>query len=143
MLNEDRIKVMTRLAVFEKEHDKEIEIASKFYKSDYVSYNMIWTGVITTIAYCLGLALFFGLNFEGYMEHMHTMNLVEQGKIMIIIYVCVLTVMVTAAWIFYRRKYNKAQRDLKEYCNRLKELEKIYNQERHREYTKLKQEGNW
>ncbi len=141
MLSEDRIKVMTKLAVFEKEHGKENEIASKFYKNDYVSYNMIWTGVMTTIAYGLGLVVFFWLNFEGYMEHMHTMHLVEQGKIMIVLYLCVLAVMLILSWFLYRKRYVNARKGLKEYCDKLHELEKIYNQE-HREYMRQRQEAN-
>lgn len=142
MLSEDRIKVMTRLAVFEKEHAKENEIASKFYKNDYVSYHMIWTGVTTTIAYGLCLLLFFLLNFESYMNKMHTMNLLEQGKIIIILYICAMVFMLTVAWFFYRKKYESAKKRLKEYCNRLHDLEKIYNEERYREYTKHRQEVN-
>ena len=142
MLSEDRIKVMTRLAVYEKEHGKENEIASRFYKNDYVSYNMIWTGVMTTIAYGLGLLLYFLLNFEGYMKNMHTMNLVEQGKIVIVLYLCVLTVMLIVSWFFYRKKYVKASKGLKEYCDRLHELERIYNEESHREHMKQRQEAN-
>lgn len=142
MLNEERIKVMTRLAVFEKEHGKENEIASKFYKNDYISYHMIWTGIMTTLAYGLGLLLFFLLNYESYMEQMHKMNLFEQGKILIILYICVLVIMETVAWIVYKRKYAAALKSLKEYCDRLHQLERIYNQERHREreYMKQKQE---
>lgn len=141
MLNEDRIKVMTRLAVCEKAHGKEYEIASRYYKNDYISYNMIWTAVMTTIAYALCLLLYFLLNFEGYMEHMHTMNLLEQGKIIIILYLCVLSVMLIISWFLYRRRYIRAHRELKKYCEQLHDLEKIYNQE-HRDYMKQRQEAN-
>lgn len=141
MLNEDRIKVMTRLAVFEKEHGRENEIASRFYKADYISYYMIWTGIMTTIAYVLGLGLFFALNFERYMENMHKMHLWEQGKIMIAIYVIILTAMLMLSWFIYRRRYKKAKKGLEEYCDLLHELEKIYNSERHREHIKTRQEA--
>lgn len=140
MLNEDRIRVMTKLAVLEQEHGKENEIASKFYKNDYVSYNMIWTGIMTTIAFGLGLLLFFLLNFEGYMERMHTMDLVAQGKIVIMLYICVLAFMLILSWFIYRKRYVNARKGLKEYCDTLHLLEKIYNQERHREHTKHRQE---
>lgn len=136
MLNEERIKVMTRLAVFEKEHGKENAVASKFYKSDYIGYNMLWTAIMTTIAYALGLALFFALNFEEYMAKLHKMNLIEQAKIVIVLYVMILTVMLMISYFLYRKRYHKAQKGLKKYCGMLHDLEKLYNSERHREKTK-------
>lgn len=140
MLSEDRIRVMTRLAVFEKEHGKENEIASKYYKSDYISYHMIWTGIMTTIAFVLGLLLYFGLNFEHYMEKMHTMNLPEQGKIIVVLYVICLIAMLMISYFIYRKKYMQAQKCLKKYCAQLHELEKIYNREGRKSHMRQKQE---
>lgn len=141
MLSEDKIRVMTRLAVFEKEHGKENEVASRFYKNDYISYHMIWAGIMTTIAYGFGLLLFFLLNFDKYMGQMHTMDLVKQGKMMALIYVCVLVVMLTISWFVYKKRYAEAQKYLNQYCDELRELEKIYNKELKREHMRLKQEG--
>lgn len=140
MLNEDRIKVMTGLAVFEKEHGKENEIASRYYKGDYISYHMIWTAIMSTIAFGLGLLLFFGLNFETYMEKMHTMNLLEQGKNIVVLYVVFLVVMLTIAYFWYRNRYRRAKKGLQVYCDKLHDLEKIYNSEIHREHSRPKQE---
>lgn len=135
MLNEDRIKVMTKLAIFEKEHGKENEIASKFYKGDYVSYYMVWTGVMTTIAYLLGLVGFFILNFEKYMENMHMMDLWGQAKIIISFYIGIVTAMVMISYFVYRKRYKNAQKRLQKYCDLLHDLEKNYNNERYKEYT--------
>lgn len=140
MLNEDRIKVMTDLAVFEKKHGRENEIASRYYKGDYISYNMIWSAIMSTIAFGIGLLLFFGINFETYMEQMHKMNLPQQGKNIIILYVVFLTIMLTISYFVYRRRYMRARKGLKKYCDKLHELEKIYNEELHREHSRPKQE---
>lgn len=136
MLNEERIHAMTKLAVFEQEHGKENEIASKFYKSDYVSYQMIWTGIMTTIAFALGIALYLGLNFEEYLSNMHKMDLIGQGKIVVVLYLAVLVFMLIVSWFLFRKRYRDAQKTLKEYCDKLRELERIYNSERHKDYTK-------
>lgn len=140
MLNEERIRAMTKLAVFEQEHGRENEIASKFYKNDYVSYQMIWTGIMTTIAFVLGTALYLGLNLEEYLNSMHTMDLIGQGKIAVVLYLAILVFMLIVSWFLYRKRYRNAQKSLKEYCEKLRELERIYNSERHKDYTKQKQE---
>ena len=140
MLSEDRIKVMTKLAVSEKKHGKENEIASKYYKGDYISYHMIWTGIMATIAYGLGLLLYFGLNFERYMAKMHKMNLPEQGKVVVVLYIICLVAMLTVSYFVYRRKYAQAQNCLKEYCAQMRQLEKIYNNGRHKSHVRQKRE---
>lgn len=135
MLNEDRIRVMTRLAAFEKEHAKENESASRFYKGDYISYNMIWAGIMATIAFLCGLGIFFFLNFDTYMANMHKMDLFGQGKIIIMLYIVFLAAVLTISYFIYRKRYLTAQKRLNEYCGMLHDLERIYNNERHREYT--------
>lgn len=140
MLNEDRIKVMTDLAVFEKKHGRENEIAARYYKGDYISYNLIWTAIMSTIAFGLGLLLFFGVNFETYMAQMHKMDLPQQGKNIVVLYVVFMAVMLTVSYFVYRRRYMQAKKGLKKYCDKLHELEKIYNEELHREHSRPKQE---
>lgn len=140
MLNEDRIRVMTRLAVFEKKHGKDIEIASTYYKRDYISYRMIWAWIMTTIAFVLGIVLYFAFNFEYYMANMHKMNLVGRGKIVLILYFVCMAVMTTVSYFMYRRKYKNAQRAVEEYCRRLHVLEHNYNSEKKREDLRRKQE---
>lgn len=140
MLNEDRIRVMTRLAAFEKKHEKEIEIASTYYKGDYISYRVIWTGIMTTIAFMLGLGLYFAINFEYYMANMHKMNLVSKGQVVIILYIVCMAVMLSISFFVYRTRYRHAQKCVDEYIKRLRELERNYNNEKRREDLRRKQE---
>ena len=143
MLSEDRIKVMTKLAVFEKEHGKENEIASHYYKSDYISYHMIWTAIATTGAYLLMLVLYFAVNFDNYMENMHKMKLGDMaalGKNMIFLYIVLMVLMLMSSFFFYRKKYRSAQKGLEEYCRRLHDLERIYNSRRPKKRTTVRQE---
>ena len=37
MLNEDKVRQMTRLAVFETEKGRQADIASHYYKNDYIA----------------------------------------------------------------------------------------------------------
>jgi len=129
MLDEDKIRVMTKLAVFEKEEGDKAEIASHYYKGDYVSYNMIWTGINASIAYVLlvGLCLFCGM--EQFLNYMQENNIVTFLTILGIIYIFYLVGFEIFSFFFFRKKYNSAEKKVKEYCNGLKELEKIYNKE--------------
>lgn len=47
MLNEDKIKLMTSMAMFEKKNGKAMNAGKNYFKSDYVSRQMI-RGFLTT-----------------------------------------------------------------------------------------------
>lgn len=40
MLNEDKIKLMTELALFEKKHASQMKTVNQYFKSDYISRNL-------------------------------------------------------------------------------------------------------
>ena len=41
MLNEDKIKLMTELALFEKKHASQMKTVNQYFKSDYISRNLL------------------------------------------------------------------------------------------------------
>ena len=57
MLNEDKIKVMTELALFEKKHASQMKTVNQYFKSDYISRNLL-RGFIS---YTLCSILLFGM----------------------------------------------------------------------------------
>lgn len=137
MLDEDKIRVMTKLAVFDKEEGNKAEIASHYYKNDYISYNMIWTGITTTVAYVLSVGLCFFCKMEYFLNHLQNIKISHFITILIILYLVILVVFETVAFMIYRKRYDVAQNKIKSYCNDLKELEKIYNKE-HLRQTRAK-----
>ena len=70
MLDEDKIRVMTKLAVLEKEDGSKTEIASNYYKYDYVTYNMLWTAIASTAAFLLGVGLFLFCRMEYFLNNL-------------------------------------------------------------------------
>ena len=68
MLNENRVKLMTRMAAYEEKKGKEDIPISSYYRKDYVGLNVLITILWTTIGYglFLGLVLIGGMdNFAG------------------------------------------------------------------------------
>ena len=57
MLNEDKIKLMTELALFEKKHASQMKTVNQYFKSDYISRNLL-RGFIS---YTLCSILLFGM----------------------------------------------------------------------------------
>lgn len=130
MLNEDRIRVMAKLAVMEEKNGKNTELASKYYKKDYVSCQMIWTAVTTTCAYLLIVILGVSYKLEFFLQSVQTLNPIEIGQRLLLVYILFLSFFEIIAFFIYKKKFERAQQSLRRYCATLHELEKLYNQER-------------
>ena len=92
MLNEEKIKIMNKLAMYEQGEGKKYLPVSKYYRSDYIGLAMIKNFFLVTIGYCLvlaGIAAYFG---EYLIDNIHKMNLVSVGVEAILGYVVVLIV---------------------------------------------------
>mgnify|MGYP006891124752 CR=1 FL=1 len=57
MLNEEKIKIMNRLAMYEQGEGKKYLPVSRYYRSDYIGLAMIKNFFLVTISYCLVLAV--------------------------------------------------------------------------------------
>jgi hypothetical protein len=129
MLNEDRIKLMTKMAAYEaREGKKEIPI-SKYYRIDYVSFHMFKTAIGTTVAFCLIVALWFFYKAEYFLGNIHKMDLFLLGKSVFKYYIICMLVYLITAYFVYMIKYNNAKRGVKKYYGQLKRLSMLYEKE--------------
>ena len=129
MLNEEKIKIMNKLAMYEQGEGKKYLPVSRYYRSDYIGLALIKNFFLVTIGYCLvlaGIAAYFG---EYLVDNIHKMNLVAVGRNAVIGYVVVLVVFSVATYIQYSVRYHKAKKSVKEYYQELTQLNKIYSRE--------------
>ena len=56
MLNEEKIKIMNKLAMYEQGEGKKYLPVSRYYRSDYIGLALIKNFFLVTIGYCLILA---------------------------------------------------------------------------------------
>ena len=129
MLNEEKVKIMNNLAMYEKREGKKFLPISKYYRTDYIGLALIKNFFLVTIGYCLalgGIAAYFG---EYLLEDIHKMNLVQMGIYIVVGYVIVLAVYSVITYIWYSVKYHKAKKSVKAYYEELTRLSKIYARE--------------
>ncbi|WP_343248525.1 hypothetical protein [Diplocloster hominis] len=129
MVNEEKIRLMTKLAIYE-ENDgkKEIPLAS-YFQSDYISYNVIKTAIFVTIAYAIILGLWAVCNMDYVLANLNPDQLIVMIEKIVIIYVAVMLVYLICSYILYRIRYKQARKDLKDYYRLLKELNAFYSKE--------------
>ena len=136
MINEEKVKVMNKLAMYEHGKGKKHLPVSKYYRSDYIGLALIKNFFLVTIGYVLilaGVAAYFS---EYLMENIHKMDLVALGTYVVAGYVIILVAYSLLTYIQYSVKYYKAKKSVKEYYKNLTELNKIYTREERRSSAK-------
>ena len=129
MINEEKVKIMTKIAMYEQGKGRRYLPVSKYYRSDYIGLTLIKNSFLVTIGYALAIAavaVYFG---EYLMENIHKMNLVSMGIYIIVGYAVVLVVYSVLTYIQYSVRYYKAKKSVREYYSQLTELSKIYVRE--------------
>ena len=90
MLNNQKIKKMHKLALYESGEGKKHLAISNYYRSDYIGLALIKNFFLTTIAYGLLLLIYFGYRSEYLMENIHKMNLALMALQIIGLYIIML-----------------------------------------------------
>ncbi len=129
MLNEKRVKHMVKLASYESKYGTEDIKVSTYFKNDYVSLNLIFTFIWTTVSYVLMVAVL-GLSYmDLLLDNLTLMRIVYIGGAIIGIYIVVLIASLIFAGWFYKKKHLRARKHIKVYRGNLEKLESIYEQE--------------
>lgn len=136
MVNEEKVKTMTRLAIYETTKGKRQLNISKYYKRDYVRYNMFKTAVAATIAFLLIAVLYVMLNIESLMISLNDMDLIREAEKIGILYLIFLAFYMLVAWLVYARRYEAVKPDVIIYNHNLKHLKELYEKEEKELYEK-------
>ena len=109
---------MTKLALYETKEGKEDISLSKYYKTDYVRYQVIKSVLSATFGYALILLLIFIYKSEYLIQNAVTLN-----------YNIVVALYGLGSMVGYSLKYDLSRKKLSRYYKLLKRLNKIYNEE--------------
>jgi formate hydrogenlyase subunit 3/multisubunit Na+/H+ antiporter MnhD subunit len=125
MLNNQKVKLMTRLAIYEKKHNIINKNTAKCFKTDYVTFGVLRTVFAVTVAYVICVGLFILYNFQEFMEKINSMDYAALGKTFFSYYCVLLIAYIVIALVVYSVKYDRARLETRKYYNNLKKLEKI------------------
>ena len=129
MVNEERIKLMTRMAAYEKEEHKKNKKIVSFFKSDYISMQTLKSIVYTTIAFAIMFGLYVLYDFEIFMKEIYQMDIFEFAKSVIIVYGIFMGIILVITYVVSLYQYKRAIQSTKLYYANLKKLSKIYGAE--------------
>jgi len=126
MLNEERIKLMTRMASYEAGEGKKNMNIGKYFRSDYISIHVLKSIISSTISFVICVALYLFYDFENFMQNIYEMDLIKFAKDIMIIYVIVVVGYALITYLIYSVQYKRARKSLKKYYNNLRKLSDLY-----------------
>ncbi len=129
MLNNNKIRLMTKLAVYESKEGKEDIRLSKYFKTDYVRYQVLKSIICATIGYVLILVLIFMYKSEYIIKNAITLDYKTIGTYILGFYVMVIAIYGLASIIGFSLKYDQSRKKLSRYFKLLKRLNKFYHDE--------------
>lgn len=129
MLNDRKIRLMTKLALYEKKEGKDDIRLSKYFRTDYVRLQVLKTAVAVTFSYLLILILIAVYKSEYLIEKAVVLDYVGIGKMLLGGYIALMTVFILAVLVGYSIKYRMSRKKLSKYFRMLKKLKHIYNVE--------------
>ena len=128
MLNNKKIRNMVKLATYENKEGKEDIKMSKYYKSDYVRYNILKTVVSVTVAYLLILLMTAVYYSEYLIQEAVKLDYRSIGIKALAVYILILTAYIIGSVFGYNLKYEKSRGRLARYYKRLRALSKQYRE---------------
>lgn len=130
MVDQEKVRLMARLTIFEESGEgKRALRVSKYFKNDYVRWELIKTILSVTIGYLLILVLI-GLYFSEYLiANAVTLDYRALGMKILGCYLILLVVYISIALVGYSYRYGKERKNLVRYYKSLKRLMGIYQKE--------------
>lgn len=126
MLNNEKIKLMTKLSLYEEKEKKNNMRIHNFFKHDYIIYNLVKSGVYLLLSFAIIALLAFLYFVEDIVENIAVTDFAKLGSMLLILFLASLSLYMILAYFVYDSRYDRAKRNLKAYHSGLKRLNRAY-----------------
>lgn len=127
MLNENKIKMMTKMAIYEKNEGRKMLKTAKYFKGDFIAFGILKSLIATTFAYIIIVVMYVLCNLENLVSDINSLNYTMIGKKLGIYYAVMMVVFAVITGLVYAYQYEHSRKGLKRYFSRLNKLERFYN----------------
>ena len=141
MLNEEKVRDMTELAIFEKNEGRKIFPINRYFRGDYVGGHMFRSFFGYTFCFLLLFIMWVLYKLDEILGSIETAVLLEWAENAGIIYGVGLAIYLFITFCVYFRRYGYASRSQAVYASKLKHLAVKYGKDKP-EHTKNNRGGS-
>lgn len=129
MLNEERIRSMTKLAIYENNEGKKTIPLTHYYKSDYISKSMMKSFVYGTISFGIIFGMWMIYQMDNAKKSLFGGNLEEFIIQVIVMYLIFIILYLLITYLYAAITFSKSKKSIKKYQALLKKVEKMHERE--------------
>jgi len=140
MINEERLKPMIKMAMFDKNEGQTCKPMIQYAKSDYISLQLLRSFVAGTIAFALLCGMWVMYDTERLFAMLKGAYIKDFLITVLLLYGIFMVVYLTITYLVYRMRYMRGRKKVKTYYKNLKDINKVYERE---EKLKTPSQKDW
>ena len=129
MINTERVKNLTKIALYEQTEEKQQRQTGLFYRSDYIGKELIKSFFTGSVAYAIMLILWAISSLDTFLNSINNLEIVKSAVLIVLLYVGFLAIYLFVTYLVYLSRYKTGRARLKEYVGLLKTTNKMYERE--------------
>ncbi len=129
MINEDRVKQIYKIALYEQNEEREHRQVDLYYQSDYIGKELIKSFFTGSIAYLVMAILWVMGNWSDVLRQINNLKIIDTVITMLVIYVLFLIIYLFATGLVYAFRYKHSKETRTAYHKNLKRLYQMYERE--------------
>lgn len=129
MVNQERVKQLYKIALYEQTEEKEHRQAGQYYRSDYIGKEVLKSIISGSIAYVIMVLLWAISNWDLVLYQINTLEIIDTLIMMIVIYVGFMMIYLFATVVVYYFRYKHSKKRLDAYVEDLKVAHSMFERE--------------
>ena len=117
---------MTKMASYEAGEGKKYLSVYKYFRSDYISMQILKAIISGTIAFAIVVGMAVLYDFDALLKDLYKIDLIQTGKDLLVAYLFTVGIYVVIVYFVAVYRYNRARQSLRTYYGNLKRLSKYY-----------------
>lgn len=129
MINEERVRQMTKMAIYEEGEGKRYVPMTQYFRHDYVGKELVKSVILGTLAFVLFAVVYLSCEMENLMKDINQIDLIGYVTDVLVKYGIFMAVYLLITYVVYNVRYSVGRRHVKRFYAHLKKVNKIYEQE--------------
>jgi len=129
MIQEERVKQMTKTAVYEDGEGKKYIRMTHFFRKDYIGWELVKSFIYGTLAFILLCVIWVSYEMNNLIDHLTKLDFFGLGTNILVKYIIFIIVYLLLTYNIYSVRYKNGRKHTKQFYNQLKKVSKLYEQE--------------
>ena len=130
MINEQKVKQLYKVALYEQKEERMHRQIGRYYRKDYITKEILKSIFTGTMAYLFMSMLWIASRWQQLIEQMNQMDLKGLITPAVVAYIGFMALYMGATYLIYRGKYEEIQKLVEKYEDELQTLHGMYEEEK-------------